>query len=127
MLIPLLDFINGIRIAPDTYYWLSVFQTKKVGGYLMSKMYVGDIGTIIILDVGITVASATSYSFKVIKPSGVIQDWTCTVNSTTSFKYATQNGSLNESGIYHIQAYATYPDWNGRSDTISFEVYDLFD
>jgi hypothetical protein len=93
----------------------------------MAKIYVGDIGTVFSVNVGVTVASATSYLFKVTKPSGAIQDWTCTVDSTTSFKYAVKYGDLNEDGIYHLQAYATYPDWSGRSETIDFEVYDLFD
>ena len=93
----------------------------------MAKMYVGDIGTTLILDVGVTVASATSYMFKVQKPDNITYDWTCTTNSTTSFKYATKAGDFNQGGIYHLQAYATYPDWSGRSETIHFEVYDLFD
>jgi len=80
------------------------------------------------MDIGVNVSSATSGTvYKVKKPSGLEVDWTCTTYSTTSFVYTSTSNDLNESGIYALQVYAVYPDWQGRSETYKFEIYDLFD
>lgn len=93
----------------------------------MAKVYVGDIGTEIILDCGLNIAAATSVSMRVRNPSGATSTWTAVLEGTTQIKHVTVEGDLAVPGVYRIQAKVVMPDWSGTGSTAEFTVYREFD
>ena len=89
----------------------------------MSKVYVGDIGTEIVLDCGTSIVTATTLKIKVRKPSGQLVEWTATLKGTTQMSYITQSGDLSVDGVYRLQAYVVMTGWTGRGETADLIVY----
>jgi hypothetical protein len=90
------------------------------------RPYVGDVGTIIEVDLQEDISQASSYRFKVKKPSGEVVEWAPTIKNTTTLQYVTASGDLNEAGRYDLQVEITIGSWSGRCNTVSFTVYDLY-
>ena len=91
-----------------------------------NKIYVGDIGTVIILDTNETISSATTTDIKVKKGDGTIVTWTGSLSGNDSVTYTVVDGDLSCSGIYKIQAYVVMPIWSGLGETAEFQVYAAF-
>jgi hypothetical protein len=91
----------------------------------MSKLYVGDEGTEILVDVGDDISTATVLKLKVLKPSGEADTWDGTLVGTTIIKYIVQTGDFDESGTYQLQAYVEMPAWKGHGDLTKFVVNEL--
>lgn len=91
----------------------------------MSKLYVGTIGTVFQVDTGYSLATATSVSLKITKPSGKTVSWTGT-KSTTKIQYTTKAGDLDEAGVWKLQAYIASTAWTGLGETTTFTVYDEY-
>jgi hypothetical protein len=95
----------------------------------MSKVYVGDVGTVIVLDCKISLSAALSLIIVAKKPNGDIVEWTAEKNITeddTSLKYAVLQGDLDIPGTWELQAKVTLPTWEGLGDTSKMRVYERF-
>ena len=88
----------------------------------MSKVFVGDVGTVIILDTKVNITTATVRKILAEKPSGQSVEWTASLEGTTAIKYTIQAGDLDQEGIWMIQAYVEMPGWQGRGDSVRLEV-----
>jgi hypothetical protein len=89
----------------------------------MSKVYVGDIGTQIILDCGSNITAATGMAIKVKKPSGDEVEWTGVLDGTNSVKYILEAGDLDEPGTWILQAYVELATWEGLGESYKLKVY----
>ena len=76
---------------------------------------VGDIGTVISLDLGVDVSAATKAQLKIVKPDGVQLTKTATA-SGTALLYATIAGDLSLAGEYNVQGYVEIGGWKGHSE-----------
>lgn len=93
---------------------------------MTNKHYVGEIGTEILLDTGVTITGATETKIKCEKPDGTLVDWTATIKETTKLTYLTVANDFNQSGLYKVQASLTLSGWTGLGETATFKVYDAF-
>jgi hypothetical protein len=96
-----------------------------------TKHYVGDIGTIIQVDVGSDISTSTLRKFLVRKPSNEYVEWTASVGDPTQGVYKTlmyivQAGDWDEAGTYALQAYVEMPGWQGRGVTAKFKIYNHY-
>lgn len=95
-------------------------------GTTVQKVYVGDVGTVILLDTGVDISTATKAAIKVKMPNGATAEWVGTVAETTKVSYTIQAGNLSIKGKHLLQAYVEMPGWIGRGETVNLEVYDPF-
>lgn len=97
----------------------------------MSKYYVGDIGTEIILDCGMDLTGATGVVIHVRKPDGTVESWSAalyTIDGDQNYiKYTVVEGDLDQAGSYRVQAGLTLSGWTGRGETATFEVGAAFE
>lgn len=91
----------------------------------MSVVFVGDVGTEIILDCGVSVASASVRTIKARSPSGVVKQWAASPEGTNSIKYATATGDIDRAGGWRLQAYVEMPGWSGHGEVVILTVKDL--
>lgn len=89
----------------------------------MGKVYVGDVGTVIIVNTKEDLAAATVTNIKVQKPNKTEVIWAGTVYENTKIKYIIQEGDFDVPGDYMVQAYIEIPGWKGRGETTQFTVY----
>lgn len=96
----------------------------------MGKIYVGDIGTDIILDAGQDITGAT-VSVSVLKPGATAEaTWAGTVYSIDGadqyVRHTTIAGDLDVPGVYRVQPVIALADgtWTGRGETAEFRVFD---
>lgn len=91
-----------------------------------NKVYVGSIGTQIILDCGQDISAATSLRIDVRKPDGTVVTWSAVASGATALRFDTLAGTLDQVGRWRLQAHVTLPtgDWPG--DTIALDVYAPF-
>ena len=88
----------------------------------MSKVFAGDIGTVILLNTGTSLAGATVTKMRVRKPDGTIVEWQATVQDTTYLKFVTVAGTLDTAGRWQVQAQVTLPAWSGYGEVAYFNV-----
>jgi hypothetical protein len=96
----------------------------------MDKIYVGDIGTEIILDAGQDITGAT-VSMAVLKPGTQAEaTWPASVQAidgaSNYVRHKAVAGDMDEPGLYRVQPVITLADgsWSGRGETAEFRVYD---
>lgn len=91
----------------------------------MGTVFVGDVGTIIELDVGTDVTAATRMEIRATKPDGTKVAWTASLASgeTTVIAYVTQDGDLDQAGAWKLQAYVELPGWKGRGEIAVLDVH----
>lgn len=91
------------------------------------KVYVGDVGTAILLDVGEDVTGAT-VSINVQRPCGTETTWAATVYNANFVRHVTTAESLPVPGSYRLQPQVALADgsWSGKGATVEIEVYDKF-
>lgn len=93
----------------------------------VSKYYVGDVGTEVLVDTLSDISTATSVKLAVMKPNEQKEVlWTGVVSDTTKIQYYTQNGDFDVPGRYLLQAVVVTPTWSGRGETTRFTVYAKF-
>lgn len=92
----------------------------------MGKIYVGDIGTVILVDCGTVITGATNTKLKVKKPDGSEVEWTATIDGTQKLKYIVASGDLNVAGTYYLNALLILGSWAGLGETATFSVYDPY-
>lgn len=95
---------------------------------MADKVFVGDIGTAIILDCGEDVSAGINPRIAYQKPSydGVSGEWVAEVYQSNYLKYVTVDGDFDEAGDYRVQAKLTLSSWTGRGETAIFKVYNVF-
>lgn len=95
----------------------------------MSVPRIGDVGTEILIDMGVAITGATGLNLEVRKPSypdtGSEEDWTPTISGTDYLRYVIETGDFDEEGIYEIVPSLTLGSWAGSADPVSFRVYGL--
>lgn len=99
----------------------------------MSKIYVGDIGTIFDFETdpgAVTGLDLTSYTLNIefLKPSGTSTEVTAALKpgSLSIVRYTTINGTLNEAGVWKAQVKATLGSSVWLGETAEFTVYEVF-
>ena len=93
----------------------------------MSKIYVGDTGTEIVLDTGSPIIGASVVQVRARKPSGAIALWVGVVVEVNKIRYTTLVGDINEQGIWKLQAYVATPLWTGLGETLEIKVFPSFE
>lgn len=93
---------------------------------VVSKYYVGDVGTEIIVDTCENITTATLVKLMVQKPDGTNHEWIGAVYDTTKIRYVVQAGNFDQAGTYLVQAYVQMPGWAGRGNNTSFKIYPVF-
>lgn len=88
----------------------------------MADVFVGDVGTEIVLDCGINVSSATVRKIIVKTPSGVRREWTAVADGTNSIKRTTLAGDLDMPGEWVLQAYVEMTAWQGHGSKAVLNV-----
>lgn len=88
----------------------------------MSKVYVGDTGTLIELDTGVSLTGATVTEIKVRKPDGTETTWAATV-SANKLHFQTLADSLDQPGIWKLQASVTLPSGKWLGETSELKVH----
>jgi hypothetical protein len=97
----------------------------------MSKVYAGDIGTVILLDAGVTLTGGT-VAIKWQNPAGNTGTWSGTIATATSgankgISYTTQAGDVDIAGEWKLQAHAVLPAGTWRGETALMTVYPTFE
>ncbi len=82
----------------------------------MSTVFTGDVGTVISLDCGENIATATLMKIKVRKSNGQKVTWDATLDGANAIKYVTGVGDLDVPGTWHLQAYVEMPTWRGSGE-----------
>lgn len=94
---------------------------------MANNIYIGDIGTLILIDMGEDVSEAVSPVFRVKKPDGTEVEWTAEVGDTDNIlQYTIVEGDLDQAGTYAVNPYLTLGDWTGSGDTVKFKVLDRY-
>ena len=93
---------------------------------MSTKTYIGDVGTVIELDTGVSLASANALSIEASKPGGATVSWTATA-AGTKLSYTTQAGDLDVAGKWTLQAKATIGSGTWRGESVELIVYAHFD
>ncbi len=89
----------------------------------MSKVYIGDTGTVISLDCGQDVSAATARSIEARKPGGTVVTWTAVADGTNGIKYTTLADTLDQAGTWLLQAVVTLASGKWRGETAELVVY----
>lgn len=90
-------------------------------------VYKGDVGTVILLDTGMTITGATAITIEALKPSGVVSHWTATVHTdNVSVKHTIVSGEFDEVGNYVLQAKLTLAGGTWRGESVKLIVKDIF-
>ena len=92
----------------------------------MTKIYLGDRGTLFTVDVGCDITAATALSLEVRKPDGTKVSWTGSISGTNAIQYTIQNGNLDQAGTWRLQAKVTIGTDVWLGETTSFEVFQAF-
>lgn len=93
---------------------------------MSNKIYVGDIGTEILLDAVEDISTQTKLEIKYKKPDGTTGAWSASLDDTTKAKYATVANDLDQAGVWTFQIYVEMPSWSGLGESVSVVVYDGF-
>lgn len=93
----------------------------------MSKVYVGDTGTAIELDVGVSLAAATAQSIEARRPDGTTVSWAATVVDGTKVRFITLADTLNQAGEWKLQARVVLPSGTWTGEAVALRVFRLFE
>lgn len=92
----------------------------------LPRVYAGDIGTLIDVDLGEDITLATNISLSVKKPDGKVVTWSPSLQGTTALRYVLQAGDVDLAGIYFIQPKLTLGTWSGSATAIQLTVYPAY-
>lgn len=94
---------------------------------MTTKSYVGDTGTVITLDCGTDVSSATVRSIEVRKPDGSTTSWAASASGANSVAFTTLAGTLDQAGEWWLQAKVTLPTGVWRGESVALDVAEVFE
>jgi hypothetical protein len=89
------------------------------------KVYVGDVGTQIILAAGTEIGAASARSIAALRPDGVAVTLSAVAEGTDSIKHVTTAESLPQAGVWLLQA-VVVGSGTWRGETVSLQVYPQF-
>jgi hypothetical protein len=93
----------------------------------MTKVYVGDIGTALVLDTGQSLAGASSVSIEARKPNGSTEvSWTAAVVETTKVQHISLVGTFDMPGEWKLQARVVLASGTWLGETVGLTVYRPF-
>lgn len=93
----------------------------------MGKIYVGDVGTEIILDCGADISNATVREIVARKPNGQVVTWAATASGTNAIKRTVQAGDIDVAGRWMLQAKVVTPTWSGLGETFAMTAHSAFE
>lgn len=93
---------------------------------MTSKVYLGDTGTVITLDCGQDVSSATARAIEARKPSGDVVSWTASASGADAISYTTDDDDIDEVGDWRLQAHVTTAAGEWLGETVTLRVYPAF-
>ena len=88
---------------------------------MANKIYVGDVGLEIIIDMQEDISAATTYEMLVLK-NGTEVIWDASIYNDRYLKYVTEADDLDDAGIYFIQGNLVLGGWSGLGETVTFVV-----
>lgn len=88
---------------------------------MLPYVFLNDIGTLIRVDVGSDISTATVHQIKYIKPDGASGAWDATV-STQYLQYVTVEDDLDQIGEWIVQALVTTPSGTWHGEVTRFDV-----
>lgn len=89
----------------------------------MNKVYVGDVGTVVVLDCGQNVSAAISRSVDVRRPDGSSTNWPASASGTNAIQVTIGAGELAVAGAWRLQANVEMPTGTWRGATVVLRVY----
>lgn len=92
---------------------------------MAGRIYVGDIGTVILIDMGTDISDATTTNINVRKKGGDVV-WSASISGTNYLTYTIEEDDLDVAGTYYLQPYIVTPSWTGRGETVTMEVFEVF-
>jgi hypothetical protein len=93
----------------------------------MTKLYVGDTGTVITLDCGQDISAATARAIDVRKPDGSTTSWAASASGTNSVAFTTLAGTLDQAGEWRLQSSVTLPSGEWLGETAHLDVAEPFE
>jgi hypothetical protein len=94
----------------------------------MTKIYKGDVGVEIRLDIGQSLAGATATKIRVLKPDGTKAEWAAQRYNSTTIYYVTVFGDLAASGDYVLHSYVEWgEDSKHTGECVKLRIYDQFE
>ena len=89
------------------------------------RVYVGDVGTLLIVETFVDLLKATVKKILYKKPDGTTGEWLGTVaeGDPTQIRYYLQEGDIDMAGIWKLQVYVEMPGWKGVGDVVILPVY----
>ena len=91
----------------------------------MSKIYIGDIGTVFTVDCGTDITGASVKKLKIRKPDATLVEWSASVVNTNYLRYTLVSGDLDQAGIYYLQAYVEDGGGKWHGERTEFFVHAL--
>lgn len=94
----------------------------------MGKMYQGDVGTVLQVNVGDDMSSATTVELSILKPDLTTEVWDAIVNGVdnTQIDHTIITDELDQVGRYGVQAHIVISGWSGLGETTEFIVHEAF-
>jgi len=97
----------------------------------MGKIYAGDIGTEIRVDIQEDLTEAVLTRLKVRKPDGTEAEWEPSVTENEDgllsvLRYITVLGDIPIRGVYKIQPYVEFNVWKGSGESVRLDVAGSF-
>jgi len=94
-------------------------------------VFKNDIGTIIRVNVGFDLTTASKTDLIILKPNAPETVWVGAMSTfdTTHIDYVITSGDLDVTGDYLVQSYVEFPaplSWSGRGITTTLVVKDYF-
>ena len=90
----------------------------------IQKEFKNDIGTKIRLDAGQSIADQTQILIRYKKPDDSVAFWTAILEGTDYGIYYTEDGDLDQTGVWELQLYIeTSTGWKGHGDILKMYVY----
>ena len=93
---------------------------------MTSKVYVGDVGTQIILDCVQDITEGTELAIRVRRPDGTTTTWSAVSAGPTKLKYTTVANDLSMPGVWVLQADVTTVAGRWLGETAQLRVYSPF-
>lgn len=88
------------------------------------KIYQGDEGFVVLVDMGVSVVGATSISFFVEKPNEIVTEITenITIIDNNFFKWVVPKGITEFPGTVVVRPHFTLSGWTGSGKPADFDV-----
>lgn len=93
---------------------------------MQQKIYVGDVGTVLVLDCGQDISAAIARSIEVRKPGGSPVSWAASASGLNAIQYVSLAETFDLAGYWVLQAKVTLPTGVWLGESVSLHVYRKF-